>query len=166
MEWIKTWAMSLSMVIVFGTLIETILPNGNYRKYIHLILGILLLISIITPIAQLFDGELSFELTDDENGVYEISREKLEYKQQKDVIDIFKRTIESNLMTRLETKLPELKGKFSVKVTAEESSGDFGRITHAAVMLDSLPHSVTEEEIRNLTAEILGLAAEDVAVVT
>lgn len=166
MEWIKTWAMSLSMVIVFGTLIETILPNGNYRKYIHLILGILLLISIITPIAQLFDGELSFELTDDENGVYEISREKLEYKQQKDVIDIFKRTIESNLMTRLEIKLPELKGKFSVKVTAEESSGDFGRITHAAVMLDSLPQSVTEEEIRKLTAEILGLAAEDVAVVT
>lgn len=164
MDWIKNWAMSLSMVIVFGTLTESILPGGNYRKYVHLIVGILLLVSVINPIFGVFDGDFSIKLLPEENSTHEISREKLEYKQQKDVIDIYKRTIESNLMTGLETKLPELKGRFTVRITADESSGSFGRITHAAVIVDELPSEVTEQQVRECAAELLGLSVRDVSV--
>ncbi len=166
MDWIKTWAISLSMVIIFGTLTESVLPNGNYRKYVHLVLGILMLISIINPIVGLFDQRLSVKLFSEDNSIYEISREKLEFKQQKDVINIFEKTLENNLVKGLETKIPELKGRLSVRVTAAESNNDFGRITHAAVIIDDLPEGVSESRVKELTAEMLGISTEDAAVVS
>lgn len=166
MDWIRDWAMSLSMVIVFGTFVELLLPGENYRKYIHLVLGVLMLISITDPIVGALNGKFSFELTQDDGKVYEISREKLEFNQQKKVIDIYKKTLESNLRTSIEAKFPYLSGEYKIKITVDESDGGFGRVTHAAVIIDGEnPGAEDMEEIKKCAAETLGLTIDNVAVV-
>ena len=46
MDLIRNWAFSVSAVVVFGTLAEAVMPSDEYRKYVHLVLGLLLIITI------------------------------------------------------------------------------------------------------------------------
>ena len=166
MDWIRNWAISLSMVIIFGTLVESLLPKESYRKYIHLVLGVLMLISITDPIVGALNGKFSFELAQDDGEIYEVSREKLEFNSQKKVIDIYKKTLESNLRTSIETEFPYLTDKYEIKITVDESDGGFGRVTHVAVIIDGEKPSAEDwEEIKKCAAETLGLAIDNVAVV-
>lgn len=166
MEQIRNWAMALSAVIVLGTLAESIIPNGNYRKYIHMVMAILLIISVISPLLNLrSDGFLnasgssaSYEYDADETS------EKIRYRQQKDIIDIYKNTLEDSLINQLEQIYPGLKGKLSVKITADESDKGFGHIKNAAVILCE-ETDVNLNEIKKSAADALGIQTDSVAVV-
>lgn len=166
MEQIRNWAMALSAVIVLGTLAESIIPSGNYRKYIHMVMAILLIISVISPLLNLRAGGLSD--TSGFNTTYEYNAdetsEKIRYMQQKDIIDIYKKTIEDSLLTRLEQMYPQLKDKLSVKITADESDNGFGHIKNAAVILRE-GADVNLNEIRKSAADALGIHTDSVAVV-
>lgn len=164
MELIRNWAMALSMVIVFAAIVESIAPHGAYRKYIHLVLAVLMLISITEPLIR---GKVSFPDLTAENGYYssdETERARMEFKQQKDVIEIFKRTLEENLKTRIETMYPELEGRCSVEITADQDENNFGSVTNAAVFIQP-PSDTDTTELKRRTAEILGISEDKVTVV-
>jgi len=44
-------------LVVFMTFVGMIMPGGNYRKYIEIVMGLVLIIVIITPIASLVGAE-------------------------------------------------------------------------------------------------------------
>ena len=40
MEWISDWVQGIIVAVIIVTIIEMILPNGNSKKYIKVVIGI------------------------------------------------------------------------------------------------------------------------------
>ena len=56
MEWISDWVQGIIVAVIIVTIIEMILPNGNSKKYIKVVIGIYILFSIIVPIINKFNS--------------------------------------------------------------------------------------------------------------
>lgn len=56
-EWLSQWAGAIIVAVIIGTAIEMILPEGNSKKFIKVVIGIYIVFTIITPIINKFTGE-------------------------------------------------------------------------------------------------------------
>lgn len=58
MQLFMDWMMQIILFILLGTVLELLLPNSNMRKYVSLILGLLLLLILTKPILYLFSVDV------------------------------------------------------------------------------------------------------------
>lgn len=56
-EWLSNWAGAIIVAVIIGTIIEMILPEGNSKKYIKVVIGIYILFTIISPVISKFTGK-------------------------------------------------------------------------------------------------------------
>lgn len=54
MGFLNSWASSVVVAIVIATLLEIMLPNGNSKKYVKMIIGLFILFIILNPIISKF----------------------------------------------------------------------------------------------------------------
>ncbi|MBR1883587.1 MAG: stage III sporulation protein AF [Clostridia bacterium] len=93
MEWVKEWANSLLCLGIFTAIVEMVLPKGNIKKYIYVIIGIVTILVIISPFISKTDYE---NLAID--AVETISKNALEIKEDtysKEVTEEFSKYQES-----------------------------------------------------------------------
>ena len=62
MEFLNSWLQGIIISVVIATIIELILPNGNTKKYIKLVLGVYVVFNIITPVVNKISNN-NFELS-------------------------------------------------------------------------------------------------------
>lgn len=55
-EFISSWTQGIIVAVIVASIIEMILPNGNSKKYIKVVIGIYILFNIITPIINKVSG--------------------------------------------------------------------------------------------------------------
>ena len=165
MDLIRNWAFSVSAVVVFGTLAEAVMPSDEYRKYVHLVLGLLLIITISSPVISLLGNGFDIESFLDAEGTRTLmsSRESIEKKQKEDVITIYKKTLENNIKTRIETKIPELKDNIKVSVSAADDGSEYGTIEKVDVVLSG-DDTERADEIKTIVSAITGIPESGVMV--
>lgn len=56
-EWISQWAEAIIIAVIIATIIEMILPEGNSKKYIKVVIGVYILFTIISPVISNFTGK-------------------------------------------------------------------------------------------------------------
>lgn len=56
-NWISSWAGGIIIAVVIGTIIEMLLPEGNSKKYIKVVIGIYVLFTIVSPIITKLTGK-------------------------------------------------------------------------------------------------------------
>lgn len=110
-DWLSNWAQGIIVAVVVATLIELILPNGNARKYVKVVIGIYILFTIISPIISKFkkdDFDINEVLNTEE---YEQKLAKSDNKISTKLEDNNSRTIKdiyiANLKTDIKSKLKE-----------------------------------------------------------
>ena len=110
-EWISNWAGSIIVAVVIGTIIEMILPEGNSKKYIKMVIGVYILFTIVSPVINSFTGnkiKLSDEL--DLDTYIEESKDNInthntfESNNEKNIMDIYISGLEDDLKAKLESK--------------------------------------------------------------
>lgn len=110
-EWISNWAGSIIVAVVIGTIIEMILPEGNSKKYIKMVIGVYILFTIVSPVINSFTGnkiKLSDEL--DLDTYIEESKDNInthntfESDNEKNIMDIYISGLEDDLKAKLESK--------------------------------------------------------------
>src|SRR5699024_12872035 len=75
MEIFSDWITQIVLFILLGTVIELLLPDTRMKKYVNLILGLLLLLILSKPILYLFsvDTERSEEHTSELQSRFDIA---------------------------------------------------------------------------------------------
>ena len=64
-SFLSSWIEGIAIAVIIASIFELILPNGNLKKYIKIILGIYVIFSIITPFVdsnKLYSIDLSKEV--------------------------------------------------------------------------------------------------------
>ncbi len=52
-EILKNWVKNVAVIVIFANLIEMLLPNNSLRKYVKVIMGFFILLTILNPILSL-----------------------------------------------------------------------------------------------------------------
>ena len=58
---IRVWSETIIVAILVSVIIESLIPNGNNKKYIKVIIGIYIMFVTFDPILSIFDTGFSFE---------------------------------------------------------------------------------------------------------
>ena len=93
-EWISDWAQAIIVAVIIGTVIEMILPEGNSKKYIKVVIGVYVLFTIISPIITKFTGK-NIEVSD----VLELDQYIEEAKKSANVQNSIQNENQNNIMS-------------------------------------------------------------------
>lgn len=102
MEFIYSYIKNICVFTLVTTLILNIFPDRQYKKYIKLFVGILLLALIFNPLVKLRDSKIDLNkiISDYTHGSYEIELDKdvmeLETKMYERISDGYKDNAEQN----------------------------------------------------------------------
>lgn len=136
MEFLNTWLQGIIVAVVIASIIQMILPSGNNKKYVKVVLGVYVVFQIITPVINKFwssDFELSSLIDIDKYTqkmeTYEISSKNIDINKSNE--DSIKQIYISNLKTDIKTKLED-KGYLveNIEIQAENNeSYDIKKLT-------------------------------------
>lgn len=110
-EFIITWAKGIIVAVIIASIIEMILPNGNSKKYIKMVIGVYIVFNIIAPIInKVTNNSFSFESILDVSKYtnqlesYEVSTEKLDSNNESNIKEMYKINLEKDMKSKLEEK--------------------------------------------------------------
>lgn len=127
MDWISDWAGGIIIAVIIGTVIEMILPEGNSKKYIKMVIGIYVLFTIVSPIITKFTGEsiqvsevleLDKYLAEAEEAAK--AQNTIQNDNQDNIMKVYLSGIKSDMKTKIEAKGYNVKS-IDVGVTDDET---------------------------------------------
>ena len=57
LTWLESWLHSIIAVVLFAVIVELLLPNSKFLRYTRLVIGLILLITILSPILKIFEKD-------------------------------------------------------------------------------------------------------------
>ena len=125
-EFLKAWTMSLSGIIVFGSLCDMLLPNDAYKKYIHLSIGIILILALISPFT---DGK--FEIEASLPAFSEIHDIEVEGQEREAILRVYK----NKLCEKIKTDIEGVAGvEFDIRCEISEEEESFGEVEEIRII--------------------------------
>lgn len=110
-DWISNWAGAIIVAVMIGTIIEMILPEGNSKKYIKVVIGIYVVFSIVIPVINKFTGkEVSVSDALDLGEYMKNSYDSLEIQNtmiednDNNIMEIYSSGIKSDIKAKIEGK--------------------------------------------------------------
>ena len=109
MGWVSNWIQGIIIAVVISTIVEMILPEGNSKKYIKVVIGVYILFSIVSPVISKVTGN-SFQVSDILNidEYIEASSSNtylnLEQSQEQQIKEIYISSLKSDMKEKIEGK--------------------------------------------------------------
>ena len=111
MEFISHWVQGIIVAVAIGTIIEMIIPNGNNKKYIKIVIGIFVIFNIISPIINKFtdnrfDLETIADISKYEEKIssYEISSNNLQNNNNTNIKEVYILNLKKDIKAKVEDK--------------------------------------------------------------
>jgi len=111
MEFMSSWIQGIIVAVVIATIIEMILPNGNSKKYIKVVIGVYIIFNIVSPIMNKFTGnELDFtsiidiDKYEEKIDTYEIDMKNLEVNNNSTIKEVYILNLKKDMKTKIEDK--------------------------------------------------------------
>lgn len=150
MRWLNSWASGVIVAIIVATILEMLLPEGNNKKYIKVIIGIYLLFTIISPVISNF-SEKDFNIE-------AVFASATEYEYQKEEINTDKvilSTYINNLKEEIKQKLVA-KGynTNTIEIKVGNGNNDYGYIQKINISISKIKEKNEIEEIEQIDIKI------------
>lgn len=55
MEWLSLWLKKIILLVLLAAFLDLILPNTNLQRYVKIVMGLIILVSIMSPLFSLFN---------------------------------------------------------------------------------------------------------------
>jgi len=56
-EIIRNWIVAITVAILIGAMLETLLPDSSIKKYVKLAIGLAIIVIILAPVVGFFNGQ-------------------------------------------------------------------------------------------------------------
>ena len=104
-DFLKLWIRDIAFVFVIVSIIEIIIPNNNMKRYIDMVIGLLIIIVIITPFIKLLNKDFDI---DKEIFKKEIEESKFVYKDNMNLVSTQEEQIKEVYLSKIEEEIKEL----------------------------------------------------------
>ena len=109
MEWVNSWIQGIIIAVIISTIIEMILPQGNCKKYIKVVIGVYILFTIVSPVITKLSGN-NFSLSNiiDLDEYVQASssntQEELEANQEEQIKNIYIDSLKNDMTEKIKSK--------------------------------------------------------------
>lgn len=149
MEWVSSWIQGIIIAVIISTIIEMILPEGNSKKYIKVVIGVYILFSIVSPVINKVTGT-SFQVSD----IFNIDEyieasssntyQNLEQSQEEQIKEIYISSLKSDMKEKIENK-----GYTVVDIILEVADNEEYTLNKITLDLKKQENNSTQEEKAN-----------------
>lgn len=157
MELIYTWIRNIVIYMILNTVIMNLVGGKNYRKYVSIVSGMILVLIVIAPITDFMRIEDKFDLFLDKN---DFSIETSEFKMDLNRVEEAEREAifteyEKKIRKQVEAVLAEEKlmlTGFDLKLDWDAASPEFGSVLSMDITATT-EYSSQEEENKRLSID-------------
>ncbi len=109
MAWVSNWIQGIIVAVIISTIIEMILPEGNCKKYIKVVIGVYILFSIVSPVITKFTGN-NFSVTNilDLNEYMQASssnvHQNLNESQEEQIRSVYENNLKNDIKEKIKAK--------------------------------------------------------------
>lgn len=144
MEFMKSWITNITIVIIFIMLLDMLMPNNGMKRFIKVIMGLLIILVIVKPFLTLKNFEYQFQSTMAQAEAYIESSNKdnktnLQAFQNNTALDIYKQKL-SEKVTEIVKSHDELENRevqVNIDINNDINSADFGSIKAINVIVEN-----------------------------
>lgn len=111
MEFITSWAQGIIIAVIIGTILEMLLPNGNSKKYIKVVIGVYIVFNIVSPVISKFTGSefkldsvIDINKYEDKISSYEIDTKNLENTNNSNIKEVYILNLKKDIKAKIEEK--------------------------------------------------------------
>lgn len=148
-SFLREWILQIVSMFVFVSLLEIVLPNGQMKKYIDMIIGLLIIIVIINPFINLIFKDIDIErniLTLPEiNDSTQENSDILEL-QQDQMKSVYAFRVQEDIMKIIEEKTNYKVLNAEVETIDELEDEDFGMVTKVYLYVDEKQDLQSDEK--------------------
>ena len=138
---INTWAQSIIVSVIIVVIIEMIVPKGNNKKYIKVVLALYIMLSIVYPIVKIIknsnkDIDLNqvIKTANKEIGIYE--NENIAVNTNSYIEKTYKENLKENIKKELKEKGFNL---LDIDVIVEtKNENEYGKITSLSISIEKI----------------------------
>lgn len=140
---IKNWIIQVLVTVIFMILVDMILPNNNFKKYAKLATGLIVMITIITPVFKLFDRSMNVEetignyITTFQDRESNIDRERIEEDVNKKTVETYKEKLKEAIEQTIYNKTGEKYSVAEIEIVEDTSSYNFSEVKNIKIMKNS-----------------------------
>ena len=142
-EFLRGWAINIVTLVIFIVLLEILVPSGRMKKYINLISGFLIMITLITPILKFIEKESDlkglelFETININKMDIDKKSKVLSKSQSEQVIEVYRQKIISQLESYAAQNDEIESVKADVIVDEDLNSEKYGEIKRVYLSLNT-----------------------------
>lgn len=110
-NWLSDWAGAIIIAVIISTIIEMLLPEGNSKKYIKVVVGVYILFTIISPVITKVTGKsldvsdlLELDMYINEIKQKETSQNLLQQNNSASIRDIYIGNLKADIQSKLKGK--------------------------------------------------------------
>ena len=161
MEWLRDWIMQIAGVIVLGAVCDMVITEGEMKKYVKMVMGLVLIFAIIQPIIKENPDFTEFKLPQTTQVQAAELKNRLGEKEREALLNLYRQKLSKSIENELYAKC---KSYATVDVTVEEDDGNsFGNITAMTVeFFDDV--YISENEIKEFLGERFGVNPKNIKV--
>ena len=140
-EFLKTWVNQIILAVIISTIIEMILPNGNNKKYIKMIIGLYVLFTIIQPITTKITGknlnisDFNYQKYFDQDTL-ETSSNDFEDNNSKLIKQAYIDNIKKDIVTKINQKGYKVES-CSIEILDNENEDTYGTIKSISLRINN-----------------------------
>lgn len=143
MEFVKSWIMNITVVIIFTMLLDILIPNHDMKRFVKVIMGLLIILVIIKPFLMIKDFGHQFQSTLTMATAYiedteENSSNTIAAFQNDTALSIYKQKLSEKVaeIVKERKELENRNVRVDVDIENDINREDFGSITAINVFVE------------------------------
>lgn len=150
MEWLRDWIMQIAGIVVLGAVCDMIITEGELKKYVKMVMGLVLIFAIIQPVTNASPTFVEFNLPQTTRMQAAELKNRLGEKEKESLLKIYRQKLAKSVENEIYTKC---KAGAKVDVTVEEDDQNrFGNIKTLTIEFVG-NCDVSENEIKEYIGE-------------
>ncbi|MGE5631926.1 MAG: stage III sporulation protein AF [Caulobacteraceae bacterium] len=143
-DFLRTWILNITIIIVFVMLLETVMPNSSMKRYINVVIGLLIIVVVVKPFVLVKEYADSFNAEVAETAKY-IEQDRIADKsneidryQKMKALELFEGNIKTQVLKLVDYISPERSSNARVEVEIDKDfeSDTFGNIKLLVVTIN------------------------------
>jgi len=100
---LNSWVSGIVVAVIVGSIIEMILPEGNNKKYVKIVIGVFIIFTIISPVVAKFSGNFNLKnLTNYNNYISSVPVSSINIISDSDIRNVYEKKVTEQIKETLE----------------------------------------------------------------
>lgn len=141
MAFLRTWTLNIVMVVIFISFVELLLPSSSMKKYIKMVVGLLVILVILNPIIELLYGDINVQDEIFKSTVMiekeALSKDAVEFQgaRNQQMISMYKEKIAEHLRDKIGYEYDVRLENVRIEIEEDMSNKDFGKIKEISLVI-------------------------------